>query len=102
MNDRAARTRTDPAAPERAWGRDASRLLAMLKRDRDTGVTVAAMRERGIDAPAQAIYTLQLVGYAIDRVPTGLNRRAAPAYRLRAGARSLNGRSSDAGHGDEL
>jgi hypothetical protein len=30
--------------------------------------SVAALRERGVKAPAQAVYTLQLAGYATDRV----------------------------------
>ena len=32
-------------------------------------MTIAALRERGVKAPAQAVYELQLAGYEIDRVP---------------------------------
>lgn len=62
-------------------------------------MTVAALRERGIDAPAQAIYTLQLAGYAIDRLPGYANGRAASVYRLRGGPEYGNGRSSEPGRG---
>ena len=49
--------------------RDAARLLALLGEDRGEPLTIAAIRERGIERPAQAIYTLQLAGFQIDRVP---------------------------------
>ena len=85
MSARAARNGNDQAALDSAWGRDAARLLALLRQDRHAGVTVAAMRERGIEAPAQAIYTLQLAGYAIDRVYAAVNGRTSSAHRLRGG-----------------
>jgi hypothetical protein len=97
-----AHTSADQAGLERAWGRDAARLLSLLRRNRDAGVTVAEMRERGIDAPAQAIYTLQLAGYAVDHVPAAPNGSKARAYRMRGGPRYLEGRSSETGNGDEL
>jgi hypothetical protein len=97
-----AHTSADQTGLEPAWGRDAARLLALLRHNRDAGVTVAEIRERGIEAPAQAIYTLQLAGYAVDNVPAGLNGSKARAYRLRGGRRYLHERSSAPGNGDEL
>ena len=42
--------------------------------DPAASVTIAALRERGVKAPAQAVYDLQLLGHAIDRVScTNLN-----------------------------
>ncbi len=64
-------------------GRDVARLLELLENDRNEPLTIAAMRERGIEAPAQAIYTLQLAGYQIDRMsvqPT--NDHHVSGYRL--------------------
>lgn len=43
------------------------------------------MRERGIAAPAQVIYALQLAGYDIDRGPVHRSSRAPLGYRLRSG-----------------
>lgn len=47
----------------------AARLLALLLRDGDAGLTIAQIHERGIEAPAQALYALQLAGYEIERTP---------------------------------
>jgi hypothetical protein len=84
MSGRAPGGATEQAPLDNAWGRDAARLLALLRHDRG-GATAAAMRERGIEAPAQAIYTLQLAGYVIDRVPGAAGERRSSAYRLRGG-----------------
>jgi hypothetical protein len=73
----------DQSALQRAWGREAARLLALLKEERHRGVTVEGMREQGIGAPAQAIYTLQLAGYTIERLSGAANSRRRPVYRLR-------------------
>jgi hypothetical protein len=94
MSARAATGAGEQATFDGAWGREAARLLALLRQDRRGGVTVAAMRERGIEAPAQAIYTLQLAGYTIDRVPAAVNGRRSSAYRLRGGPYQ-NGSSDD-------
>jgi hypothetical protein len=83
MRRRVARSRGDRVALESAWGRDAARLLALFKRGGASGVSVVEMRQRGIEAPAQAIYTLQLAGYVIDRVPAPWSGGKAPVYRLR-------------------
>jgi hypothetical protein len=85
MSASAATRASEQAELDSARGRNAGRLLALLREDRDRGVSVAAIRERGIEAPAQAIYTLQLAGYAIDRVPAAADRRRAFGYRLRGG-----------------
>ena len=55
-------------------------------------MTVAALRERGVKAPGQAVYTLQLAGYAIDRVSgTDLGGHRTLGYRLRgSGAAAPN------------
>ena len=45
---------------------------------------MSAMREHGIQAPAQAIYELRLDGYEIDRVACESNHRHTTiGYRLR-------------------
>ncbi len=58
--------------------------LALLERDDSGAVTLAALRECGVKAPAQAIYDLQLAGHTIDRVtntdPAG---HTSAGYRLR-------------------
>ncbi len=94
---------TDQTAVQRTWGREAARLLALLREEPQSGVTIEAMREQGIDAPAQAIYTLQLAGYTIDRVSGAANRPRTPVYRLRGRQADLNGRAPapDAGAGDD-
>jgi hypothetical protein len=53
--------------PQSAGDRELERVLALLDSDQTGSVTVAALRERGVMAPGQAVYTLQLAGYAIDR-----------------------------------
>ena len=49
-----------------SWGRTRCGLLALLQ-DNSGALTVGELRERGIDAAAQAIYTLELAGYQVDR-----------------------------------
>ena len=95
MTARDARTGTDQARLDSGWGQEAARLLALLRQDRVAGVSVATMRERGIEAPAQAIYTLQLSGYAIDRVLTAVNGRKSPVYRLSGGPHYRKGAPHD-------
>ena len=58
-----------PAAADRsgatsAADRNVERLLMLLG---DSDMTIA-LRERGIRAPAQCLYDLQLAGYPIERV----------------------------------
>ena len=57
--------------------------MALLEGDQTGSMTVAALRERGVKAPGQAVYTLQLAGYAIDRVTgTDLSGHRTLGYRL--------------------
>jgi len=65
--------------------RNEARLLALLESDEDGGLTIAAMREHGIQDPGQAVYALQLAGHQIDRVNReDSDRHTGLAYRLRA------------------
>lgn len=93
MSARPDRDKPDHVALKHAWGREAARLLALLREERDSGVTVETIRQHGIDAPAQAIYTLQVAGYTIDRLSGAANGQRMPVYRLSGGPRYLNGRS---------
>jgi len=78
----AARRRARQPALEPPLDHTTARLLAMLH-DRSGALTIATMRERGIQAPAQRIYTLQLAGYEIERCYIGSSAgRRTPAYRL--------------------
>ena len=66
---RARRTGSGPADRARPVGAadlNQARLLALLGRGT---LTIGEMSERGIDAPAQAVYDLQLVGHVIERAP---------------------------------
>jgi hypothetical protein len=76
-------TGTDHVRPQSEGDRDLARTLALLEGDQAGSITVAALRNHGVKAPAQAVYELQLAGYAIDRVrfkdPQG---RKTLAYRL--------------------
>ena len=82
--------------------RELARVLALLEGDQASSVTLDALRERGVKAPAQAVYALQLAGYAIDRVsctdPGGrrtfgyrLHGSPAPAAHPSAGPREVDG-----------
>jgi hypothetical protein len=56
----------------------------LLEEDRAGSLTIAALREQGVKAAAQAVYDLQLGGYVIDRVTcTGTGGQASFGYRLR-------------------
>ena len=92
MGIRAARASTEPGDLPRLGDRDTVRLLAVLEDNCAEAVTISELRERGIETPGQAIYTLQLTGYPIERVPiqhpTGRN---TTGYRLHLQA----SRSSD-------
>ena len=71
----------DQAQPgiDETWGPDTALVLEMLRDNDEQGVTIRAIRESGVEAPAQLVYMLQLAGYTIDRLhlPDG-----ASAYRL--------------------
>jgi hypothetical protein len=83
MADRATTTNTDQRHPQSEGDRELARVLALLEGDQAGSMTVAALRERGVKAPGQAVYTLQLAGYAIDRVSgTDLGGHRTLGYRL--------------------
>ena len=83
MGDQVGAAGTDHTQPRTVGDRDVARALALLEGDQAGPITIAALRERGVKAPAQAVYTLQLAGYGIDRVscedPDG---RRTLGYRL--------------------
>lgn len=54
--------------PESVDERNLALALELLGADRSNVVTLGALRDRGVRAPADAMYTLQLAGYEIDRV----------------------------------
>lgn len=68
--------------------REVERALALLRRDQTGAVSVTVLRDGGVSSPAQAIYDLQLAGYAIDRVSqiTADGRRTL-GYRLNEAGR---------------
>ncbi len=68
MADDASPTSTDHVHPHSERDRELARALALLQGDQAGPVTIAALRECGVKAPAQAVYDLQLAGHAIDRV----------------------------------
>ncbi|MBV9311340.1 MAG: hypothetical protein JOZ73_10935 [Solirubrobacterales bacterium] len=72
-------------APQGLDDREAARLLALLEDESTEVLTIEDMRARGIQAPAQAIYTLQLRGYQVDRVAVQhASGHQLIGYRLRA------------------
>jgi hypothetical protein len=85
---RAIRATSEPDSPPRPVDRDVARLLALLEDQCAEAVTITELRERGIAAPAQAIYTLQLTGYEVDRVPIHEPCGAAGRWWCRVAARA--------------
>ena len=84
MGGRAIPTSADRTLPQSAGDRELERVLRLLEGDQADSMSVAALRERGVKAPAQAVYTLQLAGYAIDRVSsTDPSGHQTIGYRLR-------------------
>jgi hypothetical protein len=61
---------------------DEARLLALLKAHRRDGLSLAELYDRGISAPAHAIYMLQLAGYEVGPGLDGGHRDSA--FRLHA------------------
>jgi hypothetical protein len=83
MRNTATPTSTDHPQPHSEGDRELARTLVLLQADRAGSVTIAALRERGIKAPAQAVYDLQLLGHVIDRVScTDPNGHRTFGYRL--------------------
>ena len=68
MADSTTPASIDQVQPHSEGDRELARALALLQDDQAGPVTIAALRERGVKAPAQAVYDLQLAGHAIDRV----------------------------------
>ena len=74
----------DRLSAQTGGARELGRALALLENHHAGSVTLAALRERGVRAPAQAVYDLQLAGYAIDRTTsTASGGRTTSGYRLR-------------------
>jgi hypothetical protein len=69
-------------ASARAPTGDAERVLALLSGDPVGALTIASLRDRGVRAPAQAVYELQLAGYEIERVSSRAGIQGTRAYRL--------------------
>jgi hypothetical protein len=70
--------------PDSAGDRNLTRVLRLLEADQARVLTIAALRERGIEAPALTVYELQLAGYNIERVCLELPEgRTMFGYRLR-------------------
>lgn len=89
------------SGPRTEGERELARALALLESNHSGSVTLAALRERGVKAPAQAIYDLQLAGHTIDRVtntdPAG---QASAGYRLRRPATRAPERPSQLTRGE--
>ena len=84
MSNRTTATTNELTEPRSVEGHDAARVLTLLVADDGGALTTAALREHGVQAPAQAIYELQLDGYKIDRVPcVSSDRHTTIGYRLR-------------------
>jgi hypothetical protein len=77
------RVSADRIQPLSEGERELAHVLALLEGNRAGSLTIATLRERGVKAPAQAVYDLQLAGYAIDRVShTGPGGQRSFGYRL--------------------
>ena len=87
MSNRTTATTNELTEPRYVEGHDAARVLTLLGADDSGALTMPALREHGVQAPAQAIYELQLDGYEIDRVPCeSSDRHTTIGYRLRTSA----------------
>jgi len=95
MSIHAVQPKVEHPGPLSAGDRDQSRVLRLLEADRDGGLTIAVLRERGVEAPALTVYELQLAGYEIDRVPCGCSDgHTTLGYRLRASSAPAADRSA--------
>lgn len=85
MSIRAAQSRADQAPSLSAGDRELARALRLLESNQAGALTIAALRDGGIAAPARSVYELQLAGYEIERVPCEHpDGRTTLGYRLRA------------------
>lgn len=62
--------------------RDLELVLAVIEDGDPAALIAAALRDKGNDAPAQAIFTLKLAGYTF-KLPVHSNGSASIGYRLR-------------------
>ena len=69
MRTRAADGNTGQVELSRPRDRGLARALTLLETSQAGGLTVAALRDHGIEAPALTVYELQLAGHEIERVP---------------------------------
>jgi hypothetical protein len=84
MSIQAVQPGVEHARPDGGGDRDQSRVLRLLEANQHQGLTVAVLRERGIEAPAVTVYELQLAGCEIDRVPCRCSDgHTTLGYRLR-------------------
>jgi hypothetical protein len=89
VNDASARVQ-----PPSAGDREVAHALALLEAGQAGAVTLAALRKHGIKAPVQAIYTLQLAGYQIERIYVhDANGHTAPGYSLHSPPATASQRS---------
>lgn len=73
----------DPLSADTEAERELGRALTLLQENLTGYVTLAELRERGITAPAQTVYELQLAGYTIERITsTAVGVRMPPGYRM--------------------
>lgn len=80
----APRARTQPM-PHDLGDPELERFLALLQDADRHMLTIAALRRRGIENPAQSVYELQVAGYTIDRVHiSDRDGGTSPGYWLRS------------------
>ena len=83
IRDRPVHNASDQAQSLSAGDREVAHALALLEAGQAGAVTLAALREHGVKTPLQAIYTLQLAGYHIDRSYVhDANGHMVPGYSL--------------------
>ena len=87
---------TGRTRPQSLGDRNIARLLALLEADRGATLTVAELLDGGVQAPAQAVYALQLAGYDVERGycehPDG---HKTLGYRMRAPSAAVTNRHAD-------
>jgi hypothetical protein len=84
MSTQADQPSAKPGNPLNARDRDLARVLRSLDAHRAGALTIDTLREHGVEAPALAIYELQLAGHEIERAHwTHRDGRMTLGYRLR-------------------
>ncbi len=68
MSDQVTAASIDQTPAQSVVDRDLARVLALRGNDHAGRLTIADFRERGVQAPALAVYMLKLADYDIDRV----------------------------------